>query len=206
MKHPKSSLMVITAVIASLAFSYIDYLFASQQGTLRAYNAITENREIVGTSPLEEILIEKRDTAFDFFSESSLQRFLDDDHPFTAEYIPEDIVPIESHFTFNASSDFYLRSEAAVQFADMARAFSNAFGFKQKLSITSAYRSPVFQKSLASGCSTSRCASPGTSEHEAGLAVDIGVNGGNILGGGGAYYLWLQNNAHLYGFHNTYQK
>jgi D-alanyl-D-alanine carboxypeptidase len=34
----------------------------------------------------------------------------------------------------------------------------------------------------------------------------LGVNGGNILGKGGKYYQWMAQNAHLYGFHNTYQK
>ena len=196
----------MTAILASFAFSYIDYLFASQQGTLREYNPLTDNREIVGTYPREELLHEHTSASPDFFSDDSLQKFLDDAHPFSASYAPEDVVPIDSHFTFNASSKFHLRSEAALQFADMARAFSHAFDFQQKLSITSARRSSVFQKHLSSSCSTSRCALPGTSEHEAGLALDLGVNGGNILGGGGKYYARLRDNAHLYGFHNTYQK
>lgn len=207
MKHRKSSILLITVIFTTLAFSLIDYLFASQQGTLWEYNPITENWEMVGTAPLEELLIEGRSISYDLISDNSLQRFLDDMHPFLdKEYIPEDIVSIVSHFTFNDASNFSLRSEAALQFADMARAFSNAFWFKQRLSITSAYRSPSFQKHLAASCSTSRCALPGTSEHEAGLALDLWINWGNILAGAGKYYLWLQENAHYYWFHNTYQK
>ena len=58
----------------------------------------------------------------------------------------------------------------------MAWAFSNAFGFKAKLTINSAWRSQKYQRQLASNCSAGRCAKPGTSEHEAGLALDLGVN------------------------------
>jgi LAS superfamily LD-carboxypeptidase LdcB len=118
----------------------------------------------------------------DFFSDTSFQKFLDDDHGLSDEYRPEDIISLHSDFTANYSSNFQLRKEAGEQFADMARAFANAFSFKSKLSLTSAYRSPTYQKQLASTCSTQRCALPGTSEHEAGLALDLGVNGGNILG------------------------
>jgi LAS superfamily LD-carboxypeptidase LdcB len=88
----------------------------------------------------------------------------------------------------------------------MAWAFSNTFGFKAKLTINSARRSPAFQRQLASNCATGRCAKPWTSEHEAGLALDLWVNGWNIKTWSGIYYQWLVNNAHKYGFHNTYQR
>jgi LAS superfamily LD-carboxypeptidase LdcB len=111
--------------------------------------------------PLEEIIqqgvvIEP----FDFVSDESYQRFLDDSHAFSVPYIPNDIVKIHSDFTFNTSTHYQLRKEAAQNFADMARAFAYAFNFTSKLSITSAYRSPTFQKKLASDCSSARCALP----------------------------------------------
>jgi LAS superfamily LD-carboxypeptidase LdcB len=182
----KSKNLIIFAcslVLGIFAFSYMDYLFASQEGTVWEYNPLTENREKIDTLLLEEItqygVVEN---GFNLFSDTSYQKFLDDDHAFASDYRPNDIVPIHSDFTSNRSSNFQLRAEAAEHFADMARAFSHAFNFKSRLSLTSAYRSPIYQKQLASNCSAQRCASPGTSEHEAGLAVDIGVNGGNILG------------------------
>jgi len=42
----------------------------------------------------------------------------------------------------------------------MAWAFSNAFGFKAKLTINSARRSQKYQRQLAANCSTARCAKP----------------------------------------------
>ena len=108
-----------------------------------------------------------RNGPFDFFSDASYQKFLNNVYAFDPFYVPDDIVNIYSDFTFNNSSSFYLREEAAQQFADMAWAFAHAFDSKSKLSITSAYRSSSFQKRLASNCSIWRCAIPGTSEHEA---------------------------------------
>lgn len=142
----------------------------------------------------------------DFFDDYSFQKFLDDNHTLSKWYNPDDVVKIESDFTYNNSRNFYLREEAAIAFADMARAFSNAFDFKAKLSINSARRSPEYQKKLSASCSNWRCAKPWTSEHEAWLALDIWVNWWNIKSWNGKYYQWLYDNAHLYGFHNTYQK
>jgi len=187
----------------------MDFLFASQVGTVWQYNPVTDNREQIPEESQEEIVRYGRGDGqyFDLLSDTSFQRFLDDSHPFTTpNYVPVDLVPIDSHFTHNQPSRFFLRSEAALSFADMARAFADAFDFKFRLSITSTYRSPAFQKRLSANCSASRCADAWASEHEAGLALDLWVNGGNILSAGGVYYQRLYHNAHLYGFHNTYQK
>jgi LAS superfamily LD-carboxypeptidase LdcB len=97
---------------------------------------------------------------FDFFSDDSYQKFLDDANAFSASYLPADLVAVHSDFTANRSADFQLREEVATQFADMAWAFAHTFNFKSKLSITSAYRSPTYQKKLASNCSLERCALP----------------------------------------------
>ena len=44
-------------------------------------------------------------------------------------------------------------------------------------------------------------ASPGTSQHERGLAIDF-TSGGSALSSGGSGYSWLKANASRYGFHN----
>ena len=65
---------------------------------------------------------------FDFDSDDSFQKYLSVDHPFVdTSYMPDDLVDIESDFTANNSRAFELRQEAAIQFADMARHFWNAF-------------------------------------------------------------------------------
>ena len=78
---------------------------------------------------------------------------MDDNHSLSANYEANDIVKINSDFTSNKSSNFSLRKKAAEMFEGMARAFSNAFGFKAKLTINSAWRSQKYQRQLASSCS-----------------------------------------------------
>ena len=187
-------------LMGTLVFSYVDYLFASQEGIVREYNSISGYWEPVEQVSMKEIIHEGmvENGFFDFHSDSSFQKFLDDSHAMSVSYDPIDLTHIQSDFTFNSSSTYYLRQEAAEHFSNLAWAFSNAFDFKSRLSITSAYRSSAFQKSLAKNCSTARCALPGTSEHEAGLALDLAVNGGNILGNNGKYYQWLSEHAHEY--------
>ena len=171
----------------------------------RVYNPISGFYE-PKTEEIQELIEIEKINNMDFYSDDSFQKFLDDNHPLSANYEAADIVKINSDFTSNRSSDFKLRKKAAEMFEGMARAFSNAFGFKAKLTINSARRSQKFQRQLASNCSVWRCAKPGTSEHEAGLALDLGVNGWNIKAWSGKYYQWLVDNAHKYGFHNSYQK
>ncbi|MDR2411501.1 MAG: D-alanyl-D-alanine carboxypeptidase family protein [Candidatus Peribacteria bacterium] len=79
-----------------------------------------------------------------------------------------------------------------------------------KIGIVSAYRSYEYQKIIKVGCGDTWCAKPGYSEHQTGLVVDIfeASNEGNWRTTPSLmkYYLWLVKNAHLYGWHNTYQK
>lgn len=154
----------------------------------------------------EQEIFRETIASMDYYTDDSFQRFLDDNHPLSWNYEANDIVKINSDFTSNKSSDFMLRKKAAEMFEWMAWAFSNAFDFKARLTINSARRSPAYQRQLAANCSNTRCAKPGTSEHEAWLALDLWVNGWNIRAWNGIYYQWLVDNAHKYGFHNTYQR
>jgi len=150
---------------------------------------------------------------FDFTTDDSYQKYLHTDHPFLdSAYVPTDLIPIDSNFTANDSQKFQLRQEAAIQFADMAWHFRNAFS-GDRLYISSAWRSRGLQDYLIKQwCPLQRCAEIGTSEHQAGLAVDLKV----ITKWGkwysldvaypNKYYNWLKVHAADYGFHNTYQK
>ena len=51
----------------------------------------------------------------DFYSDTSLQKFLDDNHPLSSDY-EANVVNIRSDFTTNDSSHFYLRDEVAKAF------------------------------------------------------------------------------------------
>lgn len=148
---------------------------------------------------------------FDFTSDNSFQKYLNADHPFDdILYVPWDLAPINSNFTANAARKFTLRQEAGDMFADMAWHFRDEFK-GDRLAIVSAYRSKWYQDSLVKKwCRQDQCALWWTSEHQAGLAIDlrvvtkswktISMDTPNI------YTDWLHTYAYQWWFHNTYQK
>lgn len=73
----------------------------------------------------------------------------------------------------------------------------------KKFSINSSYRSYKTQTALSEHCKKNHCAEAGSSEHQAGLALDLGVNGKSL---DQKSLSWLKENAHKRGFHQTYQK
>lgn len=125
-------------------------------------------------------------------------------------YIPSDLIPIDSDFTANNSRNFLLRNEAAQSFANMAWSFWNDHKW-DRLYINSAYRSGKFQESLIKKwCSRNRCAEVWTSEHQLWLAIDIGIMTKKWkyvpLTKTSHYYQWFIENWANWGFHNSYQK
>lgn len=204
----KKNLIIVCAFLGILSWEIVFwwevFLFGNnnQPNLPRIYNPISWFYE----QKSEEEIERENFANMDFYSDNSFQRFLDDKHPLATKYEAKDVVKINSDFTTNKSSNFSLRKDVAKAFELMAWAFSNAFDFKAKLTINSAWRSQWFQRQLAANCSTTRCAKPGTSEHEAGLALDLWVNWWNIKAWSGKYYQRLVDNAHKYWFHNSYQK
>lgn len=148
---------------------------------------------------------EQSEISFDLINDTSFQKFLDETHPFqNPNYEPSDLAPIPSDFTSNSAKKFQLRAKAGTQFADMAWHFWDHFKKKKRLTITSAYRSYAHQQQLQKNfCRKNQCAEPWSSEHQAGLAIDIGQNGKRF---DKASLEWMQENAHKRGFHQTYQK
>jgi len=149
--------------------------------------------------------------SYDLTSDSSFQKYLSDATPFANKnYVPSDLVAINSSFTANDASKFKLREEASIQFADLAWHFWKNFD-GDKLVIVSAYRSSDFQNYLLrTSCRKNQCAQAGTSEHQAGLALDLSVRtkrwGTVSLDNDNKYHDWLVDHAHEFGFHNTYQR
>gem|GEM_PF-1769298 len=148
---------------------------------------------------------------FDFTTDASLQRYISKVHPLKhAEYIPADLESVDRTHISTSIKNPKLRSPARIAFEQMAKDFYDTFD--KKLILKSAYRSYESQKNLISqGCSLKQCAEAGTSEHQLGLAVDIHIQNSNgtkfqLNKSNNPYYEWLDQNAHLYGFHNTYKR
>lgn len=188
--------------------------FSPQQDITTSPNSdnLTDFDIISGLSWIIDQSKKKYNTSFDLQTDSSFQRYLSDNNPFSdPAYKPLDLAPIFSHFTHNKSSKFSLRITAGIALADMARAFQDHFDGIYKLYMISAYRSYWSQSALLKNwCEEKRCADPWSSEHQAWLAVDISVANKNWktiqMTTGSVYYKWMAQNAYKYWFHNTYQK
>lgn len=140
--------------------------------------------------------------------DDNLQKFVGVRQPFfNKTYEPSDLAPLQWKSHISAQSRHELRQEAANHLEQMAKDFYAEFW--TNIVIASAYRSYSYQKnSISESCKQSwRCAREWESEHQLGLAVDLWetTNEQKFLSKYKKYYDWLHNNAHLYGFHQSYQ-
>lgn len=112
-----------------------------------------------------------------------------------------------------------IHKTSANAFDQMAKDFKQATGMS--LAVQSGYRSVDYQQGIinrkkAKGMSDKeiyrQSAPAGYSEHQTGLAVDFSINGSKNMTNTGVWadnakgYQWLKNNAHKYGYRQTYTK
>lgn len=141
-------------------------------------------------------------------SDNDIQKFVGVGQPFdNVSYEPSDLVPLQWCPHISAQARHKLRAEAAENLEKMANDFYSEFW--TNIVIASAYRSYDYQKnSISENCKQSgRCAREWESEHQLWLAVDLreATNEQKFLSKYQKYYDWLHDNAHLYGFHQSYQ-
>lgn len=143
--------------------------------------------------------------------DNSLYKYVNTQVPLNdIKYIPVMLVPVDSSYVIQRNQWMELRPEANAALDDLAKAFFETFD--KNLYLVSAYRSYALQQSLINaGCGSNRCAKPWTSEHQLGLAIDIHVwtNGrqtNSMSNKDSVYYKRLEQNAHKFGWHNTFQK
>lgn len=141
--------------------------------------------------------------------DDSIKKFVWVNKPFdNKNYEPYDLVLLKWRSHIQAQSRHTLRKEAADILERMANDFYSEFW--KNLVIASAYRSYSYQKnSISKSCKQSwRCAKEWESEHQLWLAVDLRetTNEQKFLSKYQKYYNRLHNNAHLYWFHQSFQK
>ena len=155
--------------------------------------------------------IASKEPIFDLKTDTSLTKFVNNTISFDDQkYIPKDLLTFDSDFVHDRKWwNSLLRKEANIALQKLAEKFYWEFG--KKLIVVSAYRSYEYQKGIKErGCPDTLCAKAWYSEHQSGLAVDffsastseIWENSQELT----KYFHWLQRNAYLYGFTNTYQK
>lgn len=162
----------------------------------------------VQSVPEMEVKIEEK--IYDFESDDSLIKYVSPEVSFSQkDYIPKDLVFIAWEYIIDLKWNQTLRQEAKEQLDILWKEF---FGyFWVKLKIVSAYRSYEYQVGIkAGGCSDLFCAKAGHSEHQTGWAIDIfeATNEKEFLNKSDLkkYFEWMEENAHHYWFHNSYQK
>lgn len=146
---------------------------------------------------------------YDTTSNDSLYRIVNKTNTIESTYVPNDLVEVN----VARKKTILLRSEAASKLEEM---FSAASQSGIELYVVSGYRDYDWQTTLQNyyidtlgkqEADRIDCI-PGGSEHQLGLAVDLGETSKNCeLQGCFAYtstYSWLKENAHLYGFVERY--
>jgi zinc D-Ala-D-Ala carboxypeptidase len=128
-------------------------------------------------------------------------------------YVPEKIVAIENQYLYNESTPKSIHGKVAPYLKKM---LDDALEDGVKIWVVSAYRSFYEQASLkgaytqtyGSGANTFS-ADQGYSEHQLGTTLDFtteGLGGGLAGFGESPAFVWLQENAHKYGFTLSYPK
>ncbi|MBX9808865.1 M15 family metallopeptidase [Candidatus Gracilibacteria bacterium] len=146
-----------------------------------------------------------------FYDDASMLRFVSRTTPLSEKtYAPDDLVSISGALINQAGRNSVLRLGARNALWEMAGAFKKEFGLP--LTVVSGYRSAAYQQRLwdLGRCTDSLCAPPGYSEHQLGFAVDLFdastekefATNPTLR----KYVAWLKDNAHLYGWTQSYQK
>lgn len=146
----------------------------------------------------------------DLETDDSITKFVNSSVPFHDKaYIPENLQSFTSDHVADGKWYGTLRADLIPELHALWEAFYNEFG--TKFLINSAYRSYAYQKWIKDrGCPDNVCAKAGYSEHQSWLGLDIfSISSESVWKNNPTlwkYYTWLDQNAHKYGFHNTYQK
>ena len=140
--------------------------------------------------------------------EFSLDMLVNKHHGLSEDFVPKDLITVDSNY---ASSDDLVCSHIAFNaFKEMSDAASKE-GYQ--LVINSCYRSYQDQEELTNTYLNTYgqnyvdkyVAKPGFSEHQTGLAFDIGSRTTNVFANS-KEYSWMEENAYKYGFIHRFTK
>ncbi|MBP9779489.1 M15 family metallopeptidase [Candidatus Gracilibacteria bacterium] len=148
---------------------------------------------------------------YDFERDDSYTKFVSHEITYNKiDYTPSDLTGMIDSPSLISEKSILLRTEALENLVLLSEDFFAEFS--EPLKIVSGYRSYEYQQSIESRSPEcirdGYCARAGHSEHQSGLAVDFfeTTNEEEFLKNEKykQYFIWLQNNAHIYGFINSY--
>lgn len=194
----------ITLSIVGYQYDTLSYNFPSVQKHVPQYICETQTWTI-------DIL-----SVYNFDDDSSLQKFVSPEIGLNdKKYKPTTLVKIpQNDVLYVRNNQWELREETIEPLIAMASWFYSVFN--KPLIIISTYRSYYSQQKLLSwytdtlwkNRAATLSALPWHSEHQLGLAIDVFDASTNeqFYSGYASYVDWLQNNAHIYGWTQSYQK
>ena len=194
-------------VIIFMCYRIIDLSFRKEKAleVERLENIILEKNRYINA--LKKKLFIKE---IDVLNDDSITKFVDKDISFLNKlYAPENLVPVEWKYVVDSKNGYIkVRKELKKDLEELSEAFYKDTW--NNIVIVSWYRSYYYQKGIKDRwCSDNLCAKAWHSEHQSGLAIDIysassekhWKNDNNLR----KYFYWFKQNAHKYGFHNSYQ-
>ena len=160
-------------------------------------DGIEVNRELVGeeiiNKPVDEVI------GVGIFDSNSITVCVNKERNLSPDYVPQDLVLPNIRMSVSADK-LYMRKEAANALEKMFNAAENEGIY---LYGVSGYRSYYYQQSIYNPYS-GYSAPPGASEHQLGLAMDVNAAyyGSNLITDFGYTEegIWVEENAHKYGF------
>ena len=206
--------VILIAILLVLNVLGLGYLFIKGNGRLPSAPTPTPTPTVeptVAPTPTPTPIPTPTPKTFDVDSDSSILRIVNKWRYADSKYVPSDLVLLD----VTSEGDQYLRKEAAEQLEAM---FEAAEKEKVYLKVISGYRSfdeqvelrDSYIKQFGETRTSMMDSYPGGSEHQLGLAVDIGNYNNHCrlqeCFVRYASYPWLQAHAHEYGFIERYHK
>lgn len=165
--------------------------------------------EIINKSDLEKFILWSQLKKLDVMTDTSITKYVDPSVSFSdVRYIPVDMRSLNLTHIIDTKGNAKVRAQAASEFEALAQSYFDEKG--EKIVVVSTYRSYDYQAGIkARGCPDSLCAKAGHSEHQWGLAIDIwsasSLQQWEQDPKLQERYKWFADNAHRFGFHQSYQ-
>lgn len=193
---------------------YLEEFFVVPYAKLKNYDRYVQYSDETGEDEELTVLyinldLDKEDYTDSYLvSDFSIDMLVNKHRSLSEDFTSNDLITIPSDYA--SSDDFQCSHIAFNAFKEMSEAASNE-GYS--LIINSAYRSyqdqvdlsDVYLKSYGQNYVDKYVAKPGYSEHQTGLAFDIGSRNVNVFANS-KEYVWMQENAYKYGFIQRFTK
>lgn len=193
---------------------YLEEFFSIDYAKLENYDRYVKYSDESGEDCEDVVLYVNLDmdredyTNSTLVSDFSFSMLVNKHHHLKEDFVPSNLITIPSKYA--SSDDIKCNGVAFNAFRKMQDAASLE---GLNLVVNSCYRSyqdqidiqELYRKTYGDNYVEKYVAKPGFSEHQTGLGLDIGSRSSNVFANS-KEYLWIQENAHKYGFIYRFQK